>query len=113
MYRTILACCVTAAVTAGVTSACSFATSGQHPSARAGAHQVMAPPATSVRFTGGVDLLCVNEPPSGAPQHLNQHGVACASDASPYVHVALWITRTRITLTKPAYTHTVFTVSRR
>lgn len=111
MNRTILACCATAFVCFAVTSTTGLATTFHQ--LATGPHQITAPPQTTVHFTGGVDLLCVNELPSGAPQHLNQQGVACTSDASPYLHVALWITKSRITFTRPAYVHTIYSASRR
>lgn len=110
MRRTLLACIATAVLTALLTSTAGFATASRDRGTSA--HQVWAPPQTTIHFTGGVDLLCVNELASGAPQHLNERGVACTSDASPYLHVALWITRSRISLTKPAFTHTVYAVAR-
>lgn len=112
MRRTWFACCITALLTAGLTSPAVFGSTIKR-LVSTNDQLVTAPAGTTVRFTGGVDLLCVSELPSGAPQHLNQRGVACTSDASPYLHVALWITRTRVTLTRPAYTHTIYTVIRR
>jgi len=92
MFRTLVACVATAAVTVAATSSLGFA-------ARSSPRVKTVGVGETAIFTGR-DLICVNEPSSGAPR-FRQAGVACSSNAQPYQGVGLWLTRTRVVVTRP------------
>ena len=46
------------------------------------------------------DLICVNEPASGAPR-FKTSGVACSSYAKPYSGIGVWLTPHRVLVTHP------------
>lgn len=93
MHRTFVACVVTAAATAAVTagiSSGSGATSSTVKTIEVGQTAIFA----------RNDLICVNEPPGGAPP-LDTMGVVCSSYAKPYNGVGVWFTRRRMVVTRP------------
>jgi hypothetical protein len=92
MFRTLIACVATAALTVAVTSSLGFA-------ARSSPRVKTVGVGETAIFARN-DLICVNEPSSGAPR-FKQPGVACSSYARPYQGVGVWLTRTRIVVTRP------------
>jgi hypothetical protein len=94
MYRTILACVVTAATTAAITSGIS---SG---SGRSSSPMVKTIGVGQTAIFTRQDLICLNEPASGAPR-FKTAGVACSSHANPYSGIGAWVTRRRIVMTRP------------
>jgi hypothetical protein len=46
------------------------------------------------------DLICLNEPPGGAPR-FKTAGVACSSYRQPYKGIGVWITKTSVIITSP------------
>jgi hypothetical protein len=93
VYRTVLACVFTAIATAAVTPAISSASSASSPS-------VKVIDVGQTVFFARQDLICVNEPASGAPR-FNTAGVACSSYAKPYSGIGVWITGHRMVVTRP------------
>lgn len=92
MFRTFLACIATAAITVTATSSLGFASRS---SPRVKTIEV----GEAAIFTRN-DLICVNAPSSGAPR-FKQSGVACSSYARPYQGIGLWLTRTKVVVTRP------------
>jgi hypothetical protein len=93
MYRTFLACVVTAATTAAITSGIS---SG---SGRSTSPMVKTIGVGQTAIFTRQDLICLNEPASGAPR-FKTAGVACSSYAKPYSGIGAWVTRQRILMTR-------------
>ena len=104
MSRTFVACAITAAITACVTAGTGVGSSSATPKVK-----TIAVGQTAV--FAGQDLLCVNEPASGAP-HIKPAGVACSSYASPYQGLGLWLTRTTVKVTRPPNAHVLYTLHR-
>ena len=99
MQRTFLACVVTAAATAAITAGIGSGSGASRPMVRTiGVGQ------TAI-FTHQ-DLICVNEPASGAPR-FKTTGVACSSYVKPYVGIGAWFTRQQLVITRPPNTKLV------
>ena len=92
MFRTSVACVVTAAITGAATSNLGFASRSTP--------RVKTVQVGQTAIFPRNDLICVNEPSSGAPR-FKQPGVACSSYARPYQGIGLWLTRTRVVITRP------------
>ena len=92
MLRTLVACAATAAITVAGTSSVGLA-SRSTPRVK-----TVAVGETAVFARN--DLICVTEPSSGAPR-FDGPGVACSSYARPYQGIGLWLTRTRVVVTRP------------
>lgn len=95
MFRTLAACFATATVTVAVTSSLGFAS----PSNSASPLVKRIGVGETAIFARN-DLICVNEPAGGAPR-FKQSGVACSSYARPYLGIGMWLTRTRVVVTRP------------
>jgi hypothetical protein len=93
LLRTVTACAATAAVTAAVMAGVGFG-SGADSRAKT------IPVGGTAIFTHQ-DLICVNSTPGGAPKFPGQTGIACSSYASPYRGIGLWVTRTKVVVTRP------------
>ena len=104
MMRTAVACAVTAAGTACITAGTGLGFTSATPTVK-----TIAVGETAI--FAGQDLLCVNEPASGAP-HVKPSGVACSSYASPYHGLGLWLTRTTVKVTRPPNGHVLYTLHR-
>lgn len=96
MFRTLLACVATAAITVAVTSSLGFASRSNSVSPLVRTIGV-----GETAIFARADLICVNEPSSGAPR-FKHAGVACSSYARPYQGIGVWLTRVRIVVTRPA-----------
>jgi hypothetical protein len=95
MFRTLLACVATAAITVAVTSSLGFAS---HSNSVSPLVRTIGVGETAIFARN--DLICINEPPSGAPR-FKQPGVACSSYARPYHGIGVWLTRSRVVVTRP------------
>jgi hypothetical protein len=93
MFRTLFACVATAAITVAVTSSLGFASRSASP-------LVTTVGVGETAVFARNDLICVNEPSSGAPR-FKQSGVACSSYVRPYQGIGVWLTRTRVVVTRP------------
>lgn len=92
MFRTLIACVATGAVTVAATASLGFASRSSP--------RVKTIEVGETAIFARNDLICVNEPSSGAPR-FKQPGVACSSYARPYQGIGLWLTRTRVVITRP------------
>jgi hypothetical protein len=103
VLRTFVACAVTAAITAFFTAGVGlgFGSAARVKNIAVGETAIFA----------SHDLLCVNEPASGAPP-FKQPGVACSSYARPYNGLGLWLTRTAVTVTRPPNVHVLYVLHR-
>lgn len=93
MNRTFFACAVTAAATAATTAGISSGSGTSSP-------MVKTIDLGQTAIFARQDLICVNEPSSGAPR-FKTAGVACSSYAKPYGGVGVWLTRQRVVVTRP------------
>jgi hypothetical protein len=99
MQRTLLACVVTAAATAALTAGIGSGSGASNPMVRTiGVGQTA--------IFAHQDLICVNEPASGAPR-FKTTGVACSSYVKPYVGIGAWFTRQQLVITRPPNTKVV------
>ncbi|HWT45852.1 MAG TPA: hypothetical protein VN085_07790 [Vicinamibacterales bacterium] len=93
MHRTFFACAVTAAATAAITAGAGSGSAPSNPMVKTiGVGQTA--------IFASQDLICVNEPASGAPR-FEAPGVACSSYAEPYSGIGTWSTRRRVVVTRP------------
>jgi len=104
MLRTFVACAITAAITACLTA-------GVGLGSRSATHAVKNIAVGETAIFASQDLLCVNEPASGAPR-FKQSGVACSSYASPYHGLGLWLTRTTVKATRPPNGRVIYVLHR-
>ena len=93
MFRTFTASVATAAVTAAVTTSVGLGS-------RSTSTPVKTIPTGGAAIFVGRDLICNNESPLGSGGS-HQPGVACASYASPYHGVGIWVTRATLAVTRP------------
>ena len=93
MLRTTTACAATALISFLVAATTGLARSMDPRSTQVNVD-------VSAHFAAN-DLLCVNEPASGAGR-FKTPGIACSSDAEPYRELAFWVTPTRLVITAPA-----------
>ena len=103
MFRTLIACVATAAITVATTSSLGFASRSSP--------RVKTLEVGETAIFARNDLICVNEPSSGAPR-FKQPGVACSSYARPYQGIGLWLTRTRVVITRPPNGNAIRTYAR-
>jgi len=104
MFRTFAACVATAAVTAAVTTSVGLGS-------RSASTPVKTIPAGGAAIFAGRDLICNNESALGSGGR-NQPGVGCASYASPYHGVGIWVTRATLAVTRPPNQKVVATFRR-
>lgn len=104
MLRTLAACVVSAVVGAALAA-------GAGLGARSAKPRVITVPVGGTAVFAGRNLLCVNEPASGAPR-FHHAGVACSSHAQPYGGLGIWLTRTELKLTRPPNGKLVATLAR-
>ncbi len=93
MQRTFLACLATAATTAAITAGISSGSAASRPMVKTiGVGQTA--------IFARQDLICVNEPASGAGLS-KAAGVTCSSNAKPYNGIGVRVTRHRVVITRP------------
>jgi len=103
MFRTLIACVATAAITVATTSSLGFASRSSP--------RVKTLEVGETAIFARNDLICVNEPSSGAPR-FKQPGVACSSYARSNQGIGLWLTRTKVVITRPPNGNAIRTYAR-
>ena len=93
MFRVLAACAATAVVTAAITTGVGFGSASAKP-------RVLRVAVGDTVVFASQDLICVNEPVSGAPR-FKKTGIACSSNADPYRGVGVWLTRAAVVVTRP------------
>ena len=102
--RMSIACAITALITFAIAAGSGL---GEHTAARG---SVWIGVGDTAHFAAN-DLLCVNEPASGAPR-FRTAGVACSSDAQPYRGYGFRFTRAHVLVTTPPNGRVVFKLRR-